>query len=127
MTGLFIGAFLYYFLHGDNPYPNLHPIKAYMAIMREGVVFPVDDETHEGARDKYDDYSAELKDLVLQMYVYKPEERIRVADALNHPWIQNPPNNCLPRLHGRLRKAYAKYSYPDAGSGLLEFGDVMDD
>jgi hypothetical protein len=121
-----IGAFLYYFLYGANPYSNMNVILAYKTLARDGVVFPEADERNESG-EVYDDYSADVKDLISKMLVVAPERRVSVADALNHPWIQSPPNKFLQHLHAELSEKYSKFRLPAAGP-FLEFGDkVLDD
>lgn len=35
-------------------------------------------------------FTEEFKDLFVRMVAYKPEDRIKVPDILNHPWCQKP-------------------------------------
>jgi serine/threonine protein kinase len=117
---------MYYFLYGANPYSNMNVMLAYKTLARDGVVFPAADERNESG-EVYDEYSADVKDLISKMLVVAPDHRISVADALNHPWIQSPPNKFLQHLHAELSEKYSKFRLPAAGP-FLEFGEnVLDD
>eukprot|EP00029_Vermamoeba_vermiformis_P002765 TRINITY_DN13133_c0_g1_i1.p1 TRINITY_DN13133_c0_g1~~TRINITY_DN13133_c0_g1_i1.p1 ORF type:complete len:285 (-),score=55.73 TRINITY_DN13133_c0_g1_i1:89-943(-) len=113
-----IGMYLYWLLAGNHPYSEeRYAARQYLRMANEGVVFPVEDEAVQ-------ELSADVKDFVSKLYKIMPEDRMSIDDALNHPWIRDPPNRSLEMTQEWCRESYSSFM---RGHPFLIFDDLLED
>jgi serine/threonine protein kinase len=72
-----LGILLYEMVHGDAPYGEDTPIAEKMDYIKSNKEFDYDENL-----------SVDLLDLIKNILVPKPENRITMTEIFNHPWMK---------------------------------------
>lgn len=97
------GVILFILLAGYPPFWSSNDEKLLLSILQGHYTMP---------SPYWDNVSDEAKDLVRRLIVVDPSERLTVAEALNHPWLQmsETQQQPSPQKHGQRRNFAAVIS-----------------
>ena len=95
-----LGVIVYVLLCAFRPFESEDPVELYQLVTNGELEFP---------SPEWDDVSLLARDFIDKMLQRTPEKRIKIDEALEHPWIQgNAPKVKLGDLHQHLKKFNVK-------------------